>query len=231
MKLSTVILTLNNESFIRTTIESIKPHTDEIVIVDSFSTDKTLEIAREYTDKIFSIETCGYDVMRNYAIDCCSGDWVLQLDADEIVSNDVRGLKDFLKGTLFNAFVLPRFQITNIDPMTYKTGDGLYPDFQFRVIRKDSAARYDGVVHEIIKDKNPVTPLSLHLFHFNLMTMSFEEREAKGNKYNGLRQGAANWNKVPFAIVDFCRREEINYNVMELLQKINFRNDERVINS
>jgi len=230
MKLSACILTLNNEVFIRPCLESVKPYVDEIVIIDSFSTDKTLEIAREYTDKIFSIEPCAGAMPRNYGIECCTGDWVFMLDSDELVSNAFKDIKSFLEITPINALVLPRFQVAGIDPLTYKSGDKYYPDYQYRLLRKDSPARYERVVHEIITDKKPILPISTHLFHFNLMLMDYGDRYAKDVKYNNLQAGAGFWRSTPFAILDCNKKDEIDENVMELIRKVPFKNDERVIN-
>lgn len=85
MKISVLINTLNEEKNIRNCLESVK-WADEIVIVDMYSDDRTLEIAREYTDKIFFFEKMGYaDPARQFALEQASCEWVLVLDADEIV--------------------------------------------------------------------------------------------------------------------------------------------------
>jgi Glycosyltransferases involved in cell wall biogenesis len=85
MKISVLINTLNEEKNIRNCLESVK-WADEIVIVDMYSDDRTLEIAMEYTDKIFFFEKMGYaDPARQFALEQASCEWVLVLDADEIV--------------------------------------------------------------------------------------------------------------------------------------------------
>jgi glycosyltransferase involved in cell wall biosynthesis len=89
-KLSVVILTKNEEDRIRTCLESIK-WVDEIVLVDGESTDRTIDIAKEYGAKIVSHKFGGdFGEERNIGIDNSSGDWILQLDADEVVTEGFR---------------------------------------------------------------------------------------------------------------------------------------------
>jgi glycosyltransferase involved in cell wall biosynthesis len=89
MSLSVAIITKNEEANIRRTLESVK-WADEIVVVDSGSTDRTCEIAREYGAKVFVEEWKGFAKQKNSAIEKCSGDWILSLDADEEVSQELR---------------------------------------------------------------------------------------------------------------------------------------------
>ncbi|HUQ50475.1 MAG TPA: glycosyltransferase family 2 protein [Terriglobales bacterium] len=96
MSLSVAIITKNEEANIRRTLESVK-WADEIVIVDSGSTDRTCDIAREFGAKVFVEGWKGFAAQKNSAIDKCSGDWILSLDADEEVSAD---LATELKGAL-----------------------------------------------------------------------------------------------------------------------------------
>lgn len=90
-KLSAIIITKNEERNIGRCIESIKDLVDEIIIVDSGSTDRTIEIARKYTDKIYFRQwTDDFAAQRNYALSKATGDWILSLDADEVVSSELK---------------------------------------------------------------------------------------------------------------------------------------------
>ncbi|MBD3830925.1 MAG: glycosyltransferase family 2 protein, partial [Arcobacter sp.] len=82
IKASAYIICQNEEKHIQRVLESVKDF-DEIIIVDSGSTDKTLEIAKEYTDKIYHQEWLGYSGQKEYAKNLCTNEWVLNLDADE----------------------------------------------------------------------------------------------------------------------------------------------------
>ena len=89
-KLSVAIITLNEEANIRRTLESVKG-ADEIVVVDSGSSDRTVEICRENTEKVFHQEWLGFSGQKNFAIDRTTGGWVLSLDADEPIEPELAG--------------------------------------------------------------------------------------------------------------------------------------------
>jgi glycosyltransferase involved in cell wall biosynthesis len=93
MSLSVAIITKNEEANIRRTLESVK-WADEIVVVDSGSTDRTCDIAREYGAKVFIEQWKGFAKQKNSAIEKCTSDWILSLDADEEVEP---ALGDFLR--------------------------------------------------------------------------------------------------------------------------------------
>src|SRR4030065_2615463 len=88
-KLSVTIITLNEEQNIKDALESVK-WADEIVVVDSGSTDKTQEICREYTDKIYSFEWHGFSEQKNRAVSFTTQPWVFVLDADERVTVELK---------------------------------------------------------------------------------------------------------------------------------------------
>src|SRR5579862_549612 len=96
MNLSVVIITFNEEANIGRTLESLKPLVadgkGEIIVVDSGSTDRTVEIAKSYGAKVFVEEWKGYAAQKNSAIDKATGDWILSLDADEEISDGMRDL-------------------------------------------------------------------------------------------------------------------------------------------
>src|SRR4029077_2985622 len=103
MQLSVVIITHNEEANIGRTLASVQPLvTDgkgEIIVVDSDSTDRTVEIAKSYGAKVFVEEWKGFAAQKNSAIDKAAGDWILSLDADEEVDLDLaQALRDTLEG-------------------------------------------------------------------------------------------------------------------------------------
>lgn len=87
-KLSVVVLTKNEETNIRDCLNNLKL-ADEIVVIDNFSTDRTLEIAREFTDKIFQSKLDGIGPLRNFGIEKARGEWVYFVDADDRVSPEL----------------------------------------------------------------------------------------------------------------------------------------------
>ena len=90
MKISVFIITLNEAKNIRSCLESIR-WADEIVVVDMKSDDATSAIAKEYTEKVFSFERTGYcEPARQYAYEQTTGEWILNLDADELMTAPLR---------------------------------------------------------------------------------------------------------------------------------------------
>ncbi len=93
MTISVVLITQNEEANLPRTLESVMPLVrdgrGEIIIVDSGSTDRTLEIARSYGAKIFSEPWKGFAAQKNSAMDKVTCDWVLQLDADEVLEPEL----------------------------------------------------------------------------------------------------------------------------------------------
>ena len=89
-KISACIISLNEEGKIEDCLESLKPVVDEIILVDSNSTDKTVEIASKYTDKIFTQDFLGYVGQRRLAVSKAENDWILSLDCDERLSPELQ---------------------------------------------------------------------------------------------------------------------------------------------
>jgi len=89
MRLSVVVITLNEEANLRRCLESVA-FADEIVVVDAGSEDRTCDIAREFTDKVFERSMRGFGAQKQFAVEQASGDWILSLDADEWLSDTLR---------------------------------------------------------------------------------------------------------------------------------------------
>lgn len=90
MKISVTIITFNEEHNIRRCLESVKPVADEIVVVDSFSTDRTADICREYGVRFVQNPFAGHIQQKNFAVDQATHDYILSLDADEALSDALR---------------------------------------------------------------------------------------------------------------------------------------------
>lgn len=148
-KLSVTIITYNEEANIRRTLESVK-WADEIVVVDSGSTDRTVEICREYTDRIFHQDWLGFARQKNFAIGKTEGDWVLSLDADEPIepalADEIRGIISSSRS--FDGYRIPRR--TFFLGKQIKHG-GWYPDYNLRLFRRGKGSFEDRTVHEAIR--------------------------------------------------------------------------------
>jgi glycosyltransferase involved in cell wall biosynthesis len=134
MSLSIAIVTLNEEANLRRTLESVK-WADEIVVVDSGSTDRTCEIAREYGAKVVREPWRGYAAQKNFAVEHCTQTWVLSLDADEEVSS---GLAQEMRGVLaepdaLDGYWMPRRNLFLGRGLKH---GGFYPDPKLRLFRR-----------------------------------------------------------------------------------------------
>ena len=109
-KISACIISFNEEKKIEECLKSLLPVVDEIVVVDSLSTDRTLEIAGKYTDKIFKQEFLGHIEQKNLAVEKASYDWVLSLDCDERLSEQLQQSILAVKNNLdtADAYCMPR---------------------------------------------------------------------------------------------------------------------------
>jgi len=146
-RLSVVVLTKNAEDSVGACLESVK-WADEIVIVDGFSADKTVEICRGYTDKIISSEFKGFAEERNKGIDKAGGDWILQLDADEVVTPQLaKAIDEAMRSTA--PYVGYKFRRKNFflgRPMRY----GGWYHYSAHFFKK-GFGRYEGLIHERLK--------------------------------------------------------------------------------
>lgn len=130
------IVSFNEEKNIQSCLESAK-WMDEIIIVDSFSTDRTIEIAQAYTNRIFQRPWKGFGDQKNFAIKQATSDWVFILDADERITPELRDeIENILASYTPNgpvAFSVPR---KNFHFGKFITSAGCYPDYQLRLFRR-----------------------------------------------------------------------------------------------
>lgn len=146
--LSVVVLTKNEQDRIRACLESVK-WADEIIVLDNGSTDKTLEIVKSYTDKIFIFKDSDFSSLRNKGMEKTSGDWVLYVDSDERVSVDLRGeIEEYIKSDKYSAVAISRRNIIFGKEVSYKP---FWPDWVIRLLKKECFEGWLGEVHEYPK--------------------------------------------------------------------------------
>ncbi|MFM7021807.1 MAG: glycosyltransferase family 2 protein [Flavobacteriales bacterium] len=170
-KISVAIITFNEEKNIERCIRSVQEVADEIVVVDSFSKDKTEEICKSLGVKFIQNPFAGHIQQKNYAIDQCSGDYVLSLDADEALSEE-------LKNSILN------FKKSGLSSESYKFNRlsnycghwvrhcGWYPDTKVRLIRKGTA-QWGGInPHDELQPAKPEKTIHLKgdLLHYTINT-------------------------------------------------------------
>jgi glycosyltransferase involved in cell wall biosynthesis len=164
-KLSVITLALNEEHNIGECLETVK-WADEIIVVDSGSTDRTVEIARRYTVKVLTVEWKGYGATKNYALKQTTGDWILWLDADERVPS---ALATEIQEVLRNGS--PSYDGYSIARRAYFLGRwikhcGWYPGRVTRLFRKEKSSFTESNVHEQIIVDGKIGALSNDLLHF-----------------------------------------------------------------
>jgi glycosyltransferase involved in cell wall biosynthesis len=181
--LSVAIIAGNEEKKIGECLESVK-WADEIIVVDSESTDRTVEIAKRYTDKVFIRKWEGYAPQKQFAIDQATCDWILSLDADERVSPELKDeiLKILESETEFDGFYIPR---RNFFLGKWIKSCGWYPNYQLRLFKKGKAKVTQRKVHEKFILDGKVGYLRGDIIHFTHMTL--KETFAKINEYSSLR--------------------------------------------
>lgn len=163
-RLSIAIITLNEEANIRRTLESVK-WADEIIVVDSGSTDRTVAICREYTDKVVHQDWLGFACQKNFAIERTTGDWVLSLDADEPVEPMLAAeIRDIISSSAaLDGYFIPRKTFFLGRQIRY---GGWYPDYNLRLFRKGKGRFEDRAVHEAIKVRGTTGRTGYAIEHF-----------------------------------------------------------------
>lgn len=183
MKLSVVVNTKNAEQTLAKALESVS-FADEIIVVDMKSTDKTVEIARQHTKKIFQHKDVGYvEPARNFALSKASGDWILVLDADEEVSPALAGyLLRIINGEINENFVADCYYVArkNIIWGQWIKHSGWWPDYILRFFKKGHVTWGDEI-HSVPVTKGVVREIpakhELALIHHNYQSVDqFIER-------------------------------------------------------
>ena len=171
MSVSIAIVTKDEELNIRRTLESVK-WADEIVVVDSGSTDRTCDIAREFGAKVFSEEWKGFAAQKNSAIEKCTSDWVVSLDADEELlpecSVEMRSIDTNPQGS-FNAYLIRR---RNFFMNRWLKHGGAYPDSKVRFFKRSKAMFKERAVHEVMENEGTLGELKGDMNHYAYPTLT-----------------------------------------------------------
>lgn len=167
MNLSIVISAYNEEKKIEDCLRSAS-FADEIIFVDNTSSDKTVEIAKKYTSKVFiRPNNLMLNVNKNFGFTKATGDWILSLDADERISPEL--VKE-IKSEIINhrssivGYWIPR---KNIIFGKWIENTGWYPDYQLRLFKKSKGKFLEKHVHEMIKLEGETGYLKNHIIHYN----------------------------------------------------------------
>jgi glycosyltransferase involved in cell wall biosynthesis len=205
--LSVCIITHNEEANIGRTLDSVKGIADEMIVVDSGSKDRTVELARARGARVFVEEWQGFSKQKNAAMAKASGDWILSLDADEEVSLELAAsIQALLKsgGTApeFAGYMVGR---KNIYLNRWLKRSGYYPDRKLRLVRRWMGEFEDRAVHESMHSTGKIGRLNGDLIHHAYATLeSFIEH---ANRYSSLGgEMEASERKVGFRIANIVLR-------------------------
>ena len=190
MKLSVAIATYNEEKKLGACLASVSSWVDEIVVVDGGSTDKTLTIAQKYNARIIKTNNPAiFHINKQKALDACKGEWILQLDADEVVTSDLRdeilavlSPQSSVLSPKSNGYYIPR---KNYFWGHWMKKGGQYPDYVIRLVRNGKASFPAKSVHEQIKVQGEVGYLKEPMEHISYSTK--EDYWKKAERYTTLQ--------------------------------------------
>jgi len=200
--LSVTIITLNEEANILRTLESVKPFADEIVVVDSMSSDNTVAICREFGCKVYLREFDGYGPQKQFAADQASSNWIFSIDADEVATHELQqeiramftGHDDpGTPGLRHPAYRVPR-TLHFMGRTLRHSGAG--NEFLVRLFDRTRGGFTMAAVHESIKVEGSAGTLKGYLIHYSYKdithhldkinsytTLAAEENFSKGRSY------------------------------------------------
>jgi len=180
---SAIVVCFNEEKNIGACLESLR-WCDEIVVVDSFSTDGTVEICRRYTDRVMQRAWAGYVDQKAYAVSQATKEWVLSVDADERVTAELReeiGRALARDRESYSGYALPRL-VFYLRRWWWR--GGWYPDYTLRLFRRDRATLGGSEPHDKVLVDGRVRRLRHPLHHFTYQDM--EDHIQRINRFTSI---------------------------------------------
>ena len=180
--LSVIIITLNEERNIARAIDSVLPFADEVIVLDSFSTDKTEEICKSKGVQFVQRKWEGYAKTKNYANSLAQHDWIFSLDADEACDKEmIEAIQKEKKKGFFGVYMVNR--LTNYCGKWIKYSTW-YPDWKIRIFQKSNTKWVGEYVHEELEFTKEVEVKKLdgHLQHYSYY--NYTEHRERADKYS-----------------------------------------------
>jgi glycosyltransferase involved in cell wall biosynthesis len=171
-KISAVIITLNEEHLLGSVLQSLAELCNEIIVVDSGSTDRTVEIAEKYNCKVYYKKFEGYGNQKRYAVSLATNDWILSIDGDEVMTPE---LKDeivllFNKEPIqYDGIYVP---ITSVFMGKIFTYGNEYKKKHLRLFNKSNSNFDNSPLHEKVKVKGELYVLKNHLLHYSYKNLA-----------------------------------------------------------
>ena len=205
---SVLLPTYNCAGTVRATLDSVK-WADEILVVDSFSTDNTLEICREYGARVLQHEYINSAMQKNWAVGECKNEWVLQIDSDEVLEAGAQ--EEILKAIVsasprVEAFRLPRKNHVLGKWVRY---GGIYPDWEMRLFRRDKGRWFDREVHSNVRVPGETGTLEHHILHYGMPHLSKQLRNL--DRYTRYEADELRKQKRRFRLTDLLFRPILTF--------------------
>lgn len=207
VKISAVIIAFNEEEKIAEAVKSVL-WADEVLVVDSESSDKTREIAEQNGAKVIIQKWLGFSKQKQFAVDSAENDWIFSLDADEKVSEELKkeieNLKNFAAAP--DGYKIPRLSIYMNRPIRHS---GWYPDWQLRFFNRKKGKWKDVLIHESVEmdETAKVSKLKNDILHYSVENalhhhrmigeryapLAAEQMFAKGKRTSPLKIAVSAW--------------------------------------
>ena len=171
MKLSVGLIVNNEERILGKTLDAIKDIADEIIIIDSGSTDSTVEIGKSRGAKVFVEEWKGFGPQKNSVIEKCKGEWILLIDADEVVSKELKiKIKEVIGGNnTHDVYDINRCSVCFGKELKY---GGWSNQYATRLWKRGAVHINDNLVHEEFICDSPKGKLKEKIYHYTYLTLS-----------------------------------------------------------
>ncbi len=170
-KISACIISFNEEKKIEDCLKSLAGIVDEIIVVDSNSSDNTVNLAKKYADRVINQAFLGYIEQKNFAVQQASHDWILSLDCDERLSPELQKAIIDIKNNIeeFDAYKMPRKTFYVYRWLNYCW----YPDLKIRLFNKNTASWGGTNPHDhIITSGNNIKKLNGDIYHYSFDSIS-----------------------------------------------------------
>jgi glycosyltransferase involved in cell wall biosynthesis len=181
-RLSVVIITFNEGHHIAQCLKAAQAISDEIVVIDSGSTDNTVVVCKAYGAKVITNPWCGYSEQKNFGNAQASFDWILSLDADEVLNDaliqSIRKWKDHPQAASFK-------RMTNYCGTFIKHG-GWYPDVKVRLFNKRET-HWEGTIHEVLRGLSKDNTLLLEGDCLHYSYYSVEQHHSQAEKFTTIQ--------------------------------------------
>jgi glycosyltransferase involved in cell wall biosynthesis len=206
MLLSAVVITRNEEKQIARCLDSLS-FCDEVIVVDSGSTDQTCQIAEKLKAKVFSRPWSGYASQKNYGNSLAQGKWILSVDADEEVSPQLREeIMEAVKADGVHAYSIPRRTLHSGQWIKY---GGWYPNRLTRLFQKEKSEWMEEEVHEFLRTEGITDQLSADILHYSFDSIA--DQAERNNHYSSLGAQALHRKGIRFSLTKLLIKPSLKF--------------------